>query len=153
MTRIRRVILDNKNNNKASLLTKFLKVFTLSVVVFTLIIGAATGTYMLMNKSKAKETSGDNLNVPSDKTPDGPTKTKDGEPQVQEKKQLTTFAIFGVDEDGYRTDVIMVATLNHLSNEVNIVSIPRDTGITLPTEIYNDFRSRGKDVGKKNKKN
>jgi len=144
--------LDNKNNNKASLLTKFLKVFTLSVVVFTLIIGAATGTYMLMNKSKAKETSGDNLNVPSDKTPDGPAKTKDGEPQVQEK-QLTTFAIFGVDKDGYRTDVIMVATLNHLSNEVDIVSIPRDTGITLPTEMYNGFRSRGKKVAKKIKIN
>ncbi|QUI24985.1 LCP family protein [Vallitalea pronyensis] len=140
------------NNNKGSLLTKFLKVFTLCVVVFTLIIGTATGTYMLINRSKAKEVSGDNLNVPSGQDTDESSQTNDGEAQ-EPVKQLTTFAIFGVDKDGYRTDVIMIATLNHLNSEMNIVSIPRDTGVELPTDIYNDFKSRGKKVAKKIKIN
>ncbi len=144
--------LENNNNNKGSLLTKFLKVFTLSVVVFSLIIGTATGAYMFINTSKSKATGGNNLNVPSDITPDGPPETIDGKPQEQ-VKQFTNFAIFGVDKDGYRTDVIMVAMLNHLSNEVDIVSIPRDTGIELPTEMYNEFRSRGKNVTQKIKIN
>ncbi|WP_054739455.1 LCP family protein [Cellulosilyticum ruminicola] len=36
-------------------------------------------------------------------------------------------AVFGVDKDGYRTDVIMVMNFNSVTNKVKIVSIPRDT--------------------------
>lgn len=36
-------------------------------------------------------------------------------------------AVFGVDKDGYRTDVILVMNFNSVTNKVKVVSIPRDT--------------------------
>lgn len=37
------------------------------------------------------------------------------------------LAVFGVDEDGYRTDVIFVVNFNSETNKVKVVSVPRDT--------------------------
>lgn len=40
-----------------------------------------------------------------------------------------TLAVFGVDEDGYRTDVIFVVNYDTEVNQVKVVSIPRDTKV------------------------
>ena len=40
-----------------------------------------------------------------------------------------TFVVAGVDEDGYRTDLILLCQVNRRSREVNILQIPRDTKI------------------------
>ena len=40
-----------------------------------------------------------------------------------------TIAVFGVDEDEVRTDVIFVVNFNTLTNKVKVVSIPRDTKV------------------------
>lgn len=129
-------------------MTKFLKVFTLSVVIFSLIIGTATGAYLLMSKKNktAAETSGTNLNTPTGKKPGDTKVNEDG--TVEPVKQVTNFLVLGTDKDGYRTDVVMVASLNHVTNDVSVISIPRDTGVTLPADVYSEMRSRGKKIGK-----
>lgn len=38
-----------------------------------------------------------------------------------------TLAVFGVDEDGYRTDVIFIVNYNSKSGKMRMISIPRDT--------------------------
>lgn len=43
-------------------------------------------------------------------------------------------AIFGVDADGYRTDVIFVVNFNSVTNKVKVVSIPRDTMVNWDEE-------------------
>lgn len=40
-----------------------------------------------------------------------------------------TIAVFGVDEDEIRTDVIFVVNFNTITNKVKVVSIPRDTKV------------------------
>ena len=40
-----------------------------------------------------------------------------------------TIAVFGVDQDEVRTDVIFVVNFNTLTNKVKVVSIPRDTKV------------------------
>ncbi|GKX30437.1 transcriptional regulator [Vallitalea longa] len=135
------------NNTKVSLLTKFLKVFLISVVIFSLIAGIATGGYILLNKDKHK--SQDPTKTPSASTGDESGSTKD----TEKEKNLTTFAVFGVDKDGYRTDVTMVMTFNHITKQINIVSIPRDTYVELPTNIYNELHAKRKDTPKKLKIN
>ena len=41
-----------------------------------------------------------------------------------------TIAVFGVDKDETRTDVILVVNFNSLTNKVKVISIPRDTKVT-----------------------
>lgn len=48
-----------------------------------------------------------------------------------------TIAIFGVDEDEVRTDVIFVVNFNTMTNKVKVVSVPRDTKV-----IWSDKQKR-----------
>lgn len=40
-----------------------------------------------------------------------------------------TLAVFGVDEDGYRTDVIFVVNYNSQTGKTKVISVPRDTKV------------------------
>ncbi len=51
-------------------------------------------------------------------------------------KKITTVALFGVDKDGYRTDVNMLVFFHHETAEIDIVSIPRDTKVRIPDDIF-----------------
>lgn len=44
------------------------------------------------------------------------------------------IAIFGVDKDGYRTDVIFVVNFNSETNKVKVISVPRDTMVDWDEE-------------------
>ncbi len=48
-------------------------------------------------------------------------------PFAVEKEINKTLAVFGVDRDGYRTDVIFVVNFNSKTDKVKVISIPRDT--------------------------
>jgi LCP family protein required for cell wall assembly len=48
----------------------------------------------------------------------------------------TTVLLAGVDDDETRTDTIMLACLNSVTNDINLISIPRDTLIKLTPEGY-----------------
>ena len=45
-----------------------------------------------------------------------------------------TLAVFGVDEDGYRTDVIFVVNYNSETGKSRVISIPRDTKVEWTEE-------------------
>ncbi len=45
------------------------------------------------------------------------------------KNPTETFVVAGVDEDGYRTDLILLCQVNRTDREVNILQIPRDTRV------------------------
>ena len=45
------------------------------------------------------------------------------------KGPAETFVVAGVDEDGYRTDLILLCQVNRRKGEVNILQIPRDTKV------------------------
>lgn len=45
-----------------------------------------------------------------------------------------TLAVFGVDEDGLRTDVIFVLNYNSETGKLRVISVPRDTKVTWTEE-------------------
>ncbi|MBP3888677.1 MAG: LCP family protein [Cellulosilyticum sp.] len=59
--------------------------------------------------------------------------TEEEEIFEEEKEEVSelnkTIAVFGVDEDEIRTDVIFVVNFNTMTNKVKVVSIPRDTKV------------------------
>ena len=56
------------------------------------------------------------------------------QPSVAKKDDSKTVAIFGMDKAGSLTDVILVAHFKSETNEVNILSIPRDTKVEWTKE-------------------
>ncbi len=46
------------------------------------------------------------------------------------------FLLLGVDEGGMRSDTMMLVSLNGKTNEVNIISIPRDTAMYVSGSMY-----------------
>lgn len=45
-------------------------------------------------------------------------------------ESITNFVVAGVDEDGYRTDLILLCQVNRRDNKISVLQIPRDTKIT-----------------------
>lgn len=54
--------------------------------------------------------------------------------------ERTTFLLAGVDDDETRTDTIMLACLNSVTNDISLISIPRDTLIKLTPEGYSEIQ-------------
>jgi len=54
----------------------------------------------------------------------------------------TNFLIMGVDNDGTRTDFMMVGTFNADTDELTLISIPRDAKVTIPKDRRDLLRER-----------
>ncbi|MCQ2978346.1 MAG: LCP family protein [Clostridia bacterium] len=59
-------------------------------------------------------------------------------------KSRITVLLAGVDEEGLRTDVLMLGTVNRKTNQVDLISIPRDTRITIPNDIVEKYNKVAK---------
>lgn len=75
----------------------------------------------------------------------------------EEKKEVSqlnkTIAVFGVDEDEVRTDVIFVVNFNTTTKKVKIVSIPRDTKVYWSDKqrrAYNELTGNNISISKLN---
>lgn len=49
--------------------------------------------------------------------------------------EIINVALLGTDEDGYRADVNILASFNTTTGELHLISIPRDTCVTLTDEM------------------
>ena len=98
-----------KKIKKKSLSKLFFKVMLITFIIVAAVLALAAYSYnkFLFNGNSF-------LGVGSNKEPDPINKT---------------LAVFGVDEDGYRTDVIFVLNHNSESNKTRVISIPRDTKV------------------------
>lgn len=118
-----------KKKKKNRMLSKFLKVFIMTFMALLLVIGIGTGVYLLISNNFGFAKSGDKA------------KDKNNE-KVEELNKITTFAVFGLDEAKFRTDVIMLVFFNKDTHKTNIVSIPRDTMVSIPDDIYAEILER-----------
>ncbi len=127
------------------LLSKFIQVFLSTFALLMIVIGVGTIMYIVVaNKD---------ISTPIESTDFSDTEYKgdtvvDGEivKSPLGDKKMTTFAVFGVDKEAYRTDVNMIVFFNHETAEVDILSIPRDTQVKIPDEIYKTISDRRSDV-------
>lgn len=67
-----------------------------------------------------------------------PIESEDKTSSVDVKKEAFNVYISGTDQDGYRSDVNMIATVNPICHEVLLTSIPRDLYVKLPTKNADD---------------
>ena len=64
----------------------------------------------------------------------------------------TNFLIMGTDQEGTRTDTLMFCTYNKENDKISIVSIPRDTYVTVDDETYEKMRKSYPEPGSKSMK-
>lgn len=126
----------SKRQNKHSLLNKFLKVFIIAFTSLFIVIGIMTGAWMLIAKEGSTSTKAGNV---SGNAQSGDSKNPSKGEEPIEQKVVTTFAIFGTDKEGYRTDVIMILFFNKETKKIDIVSVPRDTMIQIPDDLYQEI--------------
>lgn len=55
----------------------------------------------------------------------------------------TFFGIYGVDQDEALSDVIIVACFDKNTRKITVLSIPRDTYVTLSDNLFNEMKSEG----------
>ncbi len=130
-----------KKKDNSSLLVKFLKSFIISAVSLSFIVGVITLAYVYLNKDTPQ------VEIQPDDTPSVITPDNDEELQPVENP-FTTFLIYGVDQEGIRTDVIMLAVFNAKTSALKMISVPRDTRIQLPDDTYAELKARRSDVPK-----
>ena len=134
---------DRKNQKR--MLGKFVQVFLTTFALLMIVIAIGTIVYVVVSQKNISTP----LGTPNfSDTEYGGDTVVDGE--IIESpfgdKKITTFAVFGVDKDKYRTDVNMLVFFNHETAAVDIISIPRDTRVKIPDELYADIAARRSDV-------
>lgn len=135
----------NKKTRKTRLVNKFIRIFSLSFLLFVIVAAIGTIIYVQVASNNIfSKLKGEDLNSSSSATTQG-SLTEGVNHAILEKK-ITTVAIFGVDKQGWRTDVVMIAIFNHQTYDIDIISIPRDTQITIPTEIYEEIKASRSDI-------
>lgn len=122
-----------KKNQKKRLAKMFVKIMGITLALCLVIIGSLVGCY----NSLLKEDGGTTTREEKEKK-EGKNKEK---PQEYINKNL---AVFGVDKDGYRTDVIFVVNFNSKTGKIKVASLPRDTKVTWTEEQKDKLRADGK---------
>lgn len=124
-----------KNQNKKnSLLKRFFFTIFLTILIFFMCFVVAIAVVKVLNNK---------FNIVDNTKLNKPNKIVK---MITKVPKRTTVLLLGVDEDNTRTDTIMLANFNSETGEVNIMSIPRDTYITLPKDKVEKVRS----IGRKN---
>jgi len=128
-----------KKARQIRLLNRFIKIFFISFAI--LIVVAALGTigYVQVASSNImKELKNNNVTTRVEGKDIDKVLSEDEASPLNNKK-ITTIAVFGVDKDGYRTDVNMLVFFHHETAEMDIVSIPRDTKVKIPDDIFEEI--------------
>lgn len=135
-----------KQSRQIRLMNKFLRIFLLSFAVFVLIAALGTIAYVqIASNNILKKLSESPLVVNNNGEAIDDVLSQEEASNLNTKK-ITTVAVFGVDKAGYRTDVNMLVFFNHLTKDIDIVSIPRDTKVLIPDEIFTEISASRSDA-------
>lgn len=128
-------MLTNKNKVRG---IKFFRVFILFLAAFSVISALITTGYVLVTKNNLL---GKVLKNPVLQTQDAKVSAKD--------KAFTVVAVFGSEQmTSTQTDTNMLVFFNHKNQEINVVSVPRDTKFNWPDELYTEISAKRKDIPK-----
>ncbi len=64
--------------------------------------------------------------------------------------EVLNVAILGTDKDGFRTDVNIIASFHTKDHTLNLISIPRDTRVTMTTEMTDYLEEHDRTVPNRN---
>ena len=134
---------------KRSLLGRFLAVFFSVLFLFIFAFGA----YIAYKAFKDPIIIATPQDGQSQQKPADPVGTIiDDITSAPKLNERTNFLILGTDEDGSRTDTILLCCFNATLNELSMISIPRDTLVEVSDETFNKMISEFPEPGQKGMK-
>ncbi|MGL6173814.1 MAG: LCP family protein [Cellulosilyticaceae bacterium] len=129
---------QRKKGKKQKLMSVFLTTMIITLGVCGIGIGGIVVTYNRFiheTNETMTEASIENEELEKEELGKQIEAEKEGSTLLEMDKNINkTVAIFGTDLEGLRTDVIIVANFNSETNEVNVISIPRDTKVEWTLE-------------------
>ncbi len=132
----------NKTKKKRSgngFFKKYISIVLIIVLVYTCIAGIAVFAY---NKLSGPDTS--NIQNAMDNR-ENTLVSVDEETRNAQNDRKINVAMFGVDEDGFRTDVVFAASFDTVTRQISLVAVPRDTKVKMPAAMIEDLEARGRE--------
>ncbi|MCI1930601.1 MAG: LCP family protein [Clostridia bacterium] len=126
---------NSKKRKRRSHIATFFKIVFSMVLIFIVFAGASIFAYTKIKKNddssgkNSDSISASNLNLLDSLTG---------------KDMTLNLAVFGVDADQTRTDVIFVVHYDSKTKKVNLISVPRDTRVEITDEMYQYLKENGK---------
>lgn len=118
--------------------------FSLLLLVVTVCLGAVGFRMALRKDSIAKDHTKKAINPE-------PVKVEQlTKQEIPEPAKPINVAVFGVDNDGFRTDVNFVVSFNEDTKKIQFVSVPRDTRVVMTDEMIASLEQRKKFVPYRN---
>lgn len=127
---------NNRRKKKKSGAGLFLKVLFSVVLLYTAVIGCYIG-YTYINSDAQDDFFGGDNSVAN-------AITNAIKPILPSR---TNAVIFGTDEEGTRTDTIMVLSYDSLKEKLTLISVPRDSYITVSDEDFQKMQSEFPEPG------
>lgn len=125
----------NRKKKRRNPITVFFRTAASIVLVFCIVAGGAVFAYhKLIGETANSQT--------SEAKPQG--NTNNFIDSILGKGIKLNVAVFGVDGDGTRTDVMFVVHFDSKQKKVGLISLPRDTRVTLTNEIQTDLEKAGR---------
>ncbi len=131
-----------KPKKQKSLFARFV-IMLLSVTMIVIVAFTALIAYSIF---KTGTGDGEISNNPLDVIAEGVKST------LPELKERTVFLVIGTDEDGTRTDTILLCCYNSTLNELDIISIPRDTLVEVDEDTFNKMNEEWPEPGQRGMK-
>lgn len=129
-----------KRRRKRSPIAIFFRTVFLIVFVFLLVsCGGLYAYYRITTPNQPEGGDGSNGTGTTAKNPGFIDTILGKEQPIQ-----VNAAVFGVDGNGTRTDVIFVVHFDSKTNRISLMSIPRDTRVTMVQEIQDKLREAGR---------
>lgn len=139
MTEINKSPKKKKKGSADSRLTKrFVAIVVTTVLLYSIFAVAGVVIYGVTRGAEKVPTTA-KIAEPVNKAEGSQTQNDD---EVVNK--ITNVAVFGVDKDGIRTDVIFVLSFNSESKEMNLLSIPRDTKVKMTEKMIESLEDRNR---------
>lgn len=136
-TRMKRYQYQKKKRRKKIL-------FSLLLLIIAVCLGAVGFRMALRKDSIAKDHTKKAINPE-------PVKVEQlTKQEIPEPAKPINVAVFGVDNDGFRTDVNFVVSFNEDTKKIQFVSIPRDTRVVMTDEMIASLEERKKFVPYRN---
>lgn len=119
-----------KKRKRSSPIARFFKIVTSIVMSFVLISAVVLFAYSKFgNFDDGEVKQGSQLNIMD---------------AIMGKDISLNVAVFGVDGDETRTDVIFVAHFDSKSGNIHLLSVPRDTKVEITDEMYTYLKANNK---------
>lgn len=111
-----------EGKKEKTLLKLFLKSAGITLIAGVVMVGALVGVYYGFLYDGKSTTASPDVVL---------TEEEEAKENAKEERSAInqTVAVFGVDKDGIRTDIIFVVNFNSTTNKIKVLSVPRDTKV------------------------